>query len=88
MSDAVPPLASLPGTYRLIEDATLTMTIEDWSGVRYPTRAARRRRKHRQNIVLRHVPRPEFFIFGQTIVAHPEMMRKLLAAVPERVHGA
>lgn len=58
---------------------------EDWSKVRSPGRARRRRKKHRQNIVAKYDPSPEFFIDQnrRAIYCHPVMAAKLRAATTE-----
>lgn len=60
---------------RVIEDATLVDAYEDWSLVRSPGRARRRRKKGcRQNIIIRAKPKEVGYIIGNTtIVMHPEM---------------
>jgi len=68
------------GSVRIIEDANLLDTVEDWSRVRSPARAWRRRRRgFKQNIVTRHVPKKEIYSLdgGRTLVMHPEMAREL-----------
>jgi hypothetical protein len=67
------------GTFRgmqIIED--VGMVEEDWSGVRSPSRAERRRRQgHRQNI--RFVPKKEAYVVdrGRALVMHPAMALEL-----------
>ena len=57
----------------------LTITVEDWSGVRSPSRAIRRRRQgHRQNIRHRIVPDPNAYEFGGGLHMHPETLREFL----------
>ena len=74
----------------IIEDANLTETVEDWSRVRSPSRAARRARQgHRQNIITRTVPRKEAITFdnGKTLVMHPaiaDQIRKEIKAKMDR----
>lgn len=67
------------GGTRIIEDASLVDIIEDWSKVRSPSRARRRRKRgFRQNITLRQVPKKDVFSLdgGRTIVMHPEIARE------------
>lgn len=73
------PLAQTLGGMKIITDPYMTDPMEDWSGVRSPARARRRRRKHRQNIKIVRVPKPDFFVMGDRIICHPEMARKLIA---------
>ena len=63
------------------EDRYMVDTVEDWSRVRSPSRAARRRRQgHRQNIQFVHVPKPNVFVlFDRVIVGHPVTIAKLVA---------
>lgn len=66
---------------RIIEDASLVDVTEDWSRVRSPSRAERRRRQgHRQNIAFVGTPKTECFAFGNTVVMHPVMAAKIRAA--------
>ena len=68
--------------FRIIEDSGLVDTTEDWSKVRSPSRAIRRRRQgHRQNIKILGTPKTEVFVFGNTAVMHPIMAAKLKAAL-------
>lgn len=65
---------------RIIEDRNLVDHVEDWSRVRSPSRAARRRRHgHKQNIVTRTVPQQAVFMIdgGRTMVMHPEIAKKV-----------
>jgi hypothetical protein len=65
---------------RIIEDPRLTNPVEDWSRVRSPSRAARRRRQgHRQNIRIVHVPKPDIFSLGngRTFIMHPTVAAEL-----------
>src|SRR6267154_2565964 len=72
---------------RVIEDPLLTETIEDWSHVRSPARAARRlRRGFRQNIIYRQVPRSHVYMIGDdTMVMHPEMAREMERQLERRI---
>lgn len=63
---------------RIIEDLYMVDTVEDWSGVRSPSRAARRRKQgHKQRIVYRQAPKKTSYRIGDTIVMHPELARAL-----------
>jgi hypothetical protein len=58
---------------------------EDWSKVRSPARARRRRKKHRQNITALYEPSREFLFDEKrrSIYCHPVMAAKLRAAALE-----
>jgi hypothetical protein len=63
---------------RIIEDSNLVVWVEDWSRVRSPGRALRRKRQgHRQNIVMRRQPDPKIITFGSSLIMHPEIARQL-----------
>lgn len=67
------------------ETLMATEPFEDWSRVRSPARAARRRRQgHRQNIV--HRRKPAAYQINGVIFAHPDIVRQL-RAMPEVRHG-
>ena len=71
------PSAGFSGC-RIIEDLTLVDMVEDWSRVRSPSRARRRRKRgYRQNVVMRAVPKQEVYSLdgGRTLVMHPEVAR-------------
>lgn len=70
----------------IIESLWMTEKVEDWSKVRSPARARRRRFKHRQNIKVIEVPRKDFLKMPDgSIVCHPELVRKLSQAVAKQV---
>jgi hypothetical protein len=75
------------GGVRIIESVHMVDVVEDWSHVRSPSRAARRRKKHRQNIRVLHVPKKEAVTMdaGRTLIMHPEIAREFrrLAAQQE-----
>lgn len=74
---------------RVIEDEAAHELIEDWSNVRSPSRAARRRRQgHRQNI--KTVVKPLAFAIdgGRTIVAHPALVAELRAKVSAQIDSS
>lgn len=75
------PLGSSPGTWaglRIIEDDTMVDITEDWSRVRSPGRAARRRRYgHPQRIVLTGVPKKTAIQVGNILRMHPAMVAEL-----------
>lgn len=68
---------------RIIESDVLVIgPFEDWSGVRSPGRARRRRWKHRQNIQFYHKPDPNMIKLPDgTIVGHPATVRLLKANI-------
>lgn len=71
---------------RLVPDPHMVDVIEDWSEVRSPSRAARRRRQgHPQRIRYREIPKPEFYhLPGQhLIVAHPTTIDRIHARLAE-----
>ncbi len=76
---------------RIIEDASLVDMVEDWSRVRSPSRARRRRKRgFRQNIVMRAAPKPDIYSIdgGRTIVMHPEVarvMKRRMTATADRL---
>lgn len=56
----------------IIESRLMVEAAEDWSAVRSPARAKRRRWKHPQRIRFYSKPRKDFLRIGNTIVCHPE----------------
>lgn len=72
------------GGVRIIERADLVDLVEDWSRVRSPSRAARRRRRgHRQNIKITGTPKTVAFSIdgGRTLIMHPAMAQALRAEI-------
>lgn len=70
---------------RLIETATMVENYEDWSAVRSPGRARRRRAKgHRQNIVIRLRPQSGVIQHGDTLYAHPATVMALAKAIADQ----
>jgi hypothetical protein len=72
---------------RIIENINLVDTVEDWSRVRSPARARRRRKRgFPQNIVYRQVPKKEAYSIdgGRTVVMHPETARAFRRLLAER----
>jgi hypothetical protein len=62
---------------RIIESAEAYEPIEDWSRVRSPSRAERRRQQgHRQNIIIRHKPIALQHVDG-TLIVHPAIADQL-----------
>lgn len=69
--------------FRVFEcDHMVVYVGEDWSKVRSPARARRRRKKHRQNITALYEPSQEFLIDERklAIYCHPAMAAKLRSA--------
>jgi len=58
--------------------------FEDWSRVRSPGRARRRRWRHRQNIRIYYTPKPGFLRTDDALIGHPATCAKLIAAVQDR----
>lgn len=66
------------GGMQIIEDRKMVDIVEDWSGVRSKSRAARRRKRgFPQRVVYREVPKKEVYQFQDKLVMHPEMARIL-----------
>jgi len=64
---------------RIIESLEMVDYVEDWSRVRSPSRAARRRRRgHRQNIRIVAVAKKHAISLegGRTLIMHPELARQ------------
>ncbi len=73
---------------RLIEDVTLVETFEDWSRVRSPGRARRRRGKHPQNIKITSKPSSKSYLIGDKLICHPataDAVRKCASERSERI---
>ena len=68
-----------------VEIVTSTLLVdtkrpfEDWSRVRSPARARRRRAKHRQNITISYPPSDDVLFVGGKVVCHPAMVAKIKA---------
>jgi hypothetical protein len=70
---------------RVVENADMVDVVgEDWSGVRSPGRARRRRKKHRQNIKPLYAPQETFYHIDGVIYCHPVMAARLRAVAIER----
>jgi hypothetical protein len=70
------------GGVRIIETLHMVDMVEDWSRVRSPGRARRRRKYgYPQNIRMRAVPKPDGISTdgGRTVYMHPETARLLRA---------
>lgn len=50
---------------------------EDWSRVRSPGRARRRRKKHRQNIRVKYKPDTKIFQYDGRMMMHPAIWEEL-----------
>ncbi|GAN49653.1 hypothetical protein ACXR8U_14025 [Methylobacterium radiotolerans] len=76
------------GGIRIVaSEAMPTNTVEDWTEVRSPSRAARRRRQgHRQRIIYRQEPRREIlYAEAQNLMfMHPVVLREFQAALKRR----
>lgn len=73
-------ISAVPPAPRFIESDMMTDRVEDWSRVRSPGRAERRRRQgHRQNIVSVDVPKSDAISLdgGRTYYLHPITAYKL-----------
>lgn len=68
----------------VIESPSMADAIEDWSRVRSPSRAARRRKKHRQNIAIRYVAKRDVIRSGDTLIMHPDIAAEIRRKVSER----
>lgn len=54
--------------------------FEDWTRVRSPARARRRRKRgHRQNVTLYTLPDPNLFATPTAIYGHPDTLAKVAA---------
>lgn len=65
---------------RILEDDSLVEIVEDWSRVRSPSRAARRRKQgHRQNVVERPIPSRRVFFSNNdgVVIMHPDLVDEL-----------
>lgn len=70
---------------QIIESPYLTELIEDWSRVRSPSRAIRRRKRgFKQNIEYRQVPSPNACVMSSgKIIMHPDTARKVYEQLEE-----
>jgi hypothetical protein len=80
----VAALGPVHAPVRIVESWALYDVVEDWSRVRSPGRARRRMRKHRQNIVTRHVPKPDAYVVGGVTYMHPETARRFRAMLKQQ----
>ena len=62
---------------RVVENPSLLVSYEDWSQVRSPARARRRRHKHPQRIVIRQKPDPTIYRMDNTLILHPAVADQL-----------
>lgn len=65
---------------RIVESLHMVESVEDWSRVRSPSRAERRRRQgHRQNIDVRLVPRKDAITIdgGRSYMVHPTVAKEM-----------
>jgi len=71
---------------KIIESLHATKTVEDWSRVRSPSRAARRlKRGFRQNIVRRE--EPAAFQIGTQMIVHPAILSEIRRVMASRIDG-
>lgn len=80
-------LGELPGTFGgvkiVIDDALMSRFVEDWSDVRSPSRAKRRRKRgFPQRIKYVKAAKPDAYRIGNTLVMHSETFAALKRAVP------
>jgi hypothetical protein len=88
---ALDALGPISPQIRLIENPMLTIgPFEDWSDVRSPGRAARRRKQgHRQRIRFYYKPDPQLYHMADgSTFGHPATLAKLRAAISkDRPHA-
>lgn len=74
---------------KVIESPEAYEVQEDWSRVRSPGRAARRRRcGHRQNIALTHKPLCFSINDGRTLIVHPQIAVQLRKEISARLDAS
>lgn len=75
---------------RILESDHMVDQVEDWSQVRSPARAERRRRRgFPQRIRIVEKPKQEVLRIGDTLVMHPAIARELRAAIDaQAAHAA
>lgn len=79
------PAAPL-GEMQIIENEFMTVAAEDWSRVRSPSRARRRMSLgHRQNVRYYQAPDPTLLYTDDTIVGHPETLKRVFEAARAEV---
>jgi hypothetical protein len=79
------------GALKFITSPHMTEQVEDWSRVRSPSRARRRQRQgHRQNVVMRQVPRKEAISIdgGSTFIVHPVVADQIAREMRQKVDNA
>lgn len=70
---------------QIIEVESMVEVVgEDWTRVRSPGRARRRRKKHRQNISPLYAPLKTFLQSGNKIYCHPARAAQLRSAIREK----
>ena len=80
MKSAIAKLGPPPPQIR--ESYALTDTVEDWSGVRAPSRAIRRRKRgFRQNIRFIQVPKPDGYMIDGVLWTHPVTLARARLAL-------
>lgn len=72
--------------WRIVESVQAVERYEDWSRVRSPARAERRRKRgFRQNVEMRE--RPSAFEISGVIYIHPDLVRQVAKAAGDRVRN-
>jgi len=74
-----------PFGLQIIEDRHMVDIVEDWSDVRSPSRAARRRKRgFPQRIRIMEVPKKEAYRMGNKVVMHPVRAMELRRQIANR----
>lgn len=78
------------GEIRIVESLAMVDHVEDWSKVRSPGRARRRRKKYRQNIQVVAVPKKDAVAIdgGRTLVMHPSVAIELRRQIGRQLDQA
>lgn len=80
--------AMISGGLDIFENELLTITVEDWSNVRSPSRAKRRRKRGFPQRVKTEVrPDPKAYRIGSRIYMHPAMLRIMREHFRDRMTG-
>lgn len=68
----------------ITDDKTMINTHEDWSNVRSPGRARRRRKRgFKQNIVVTHSVKQEIYRVNDTLIMHPTIYYQFIQKLEE-----
>lgn len=71
--------------FEFVESDLMTVLAEDWSRVRSPSRAIRRRKRgFRQNIRYYQAPDPDLKVMGTKIIGHPVTLSEFRDRIKER----